>query len=109
MLQKSVIQKLTCYSRGHSPDTCHCSNVIYFGNKHHSYLLTAILITSGFHLILSGVIQAAARAPGQIAKAWHVMMVTSAHVVTHVAVASAVPPHSRVIPGANTAMAIPAV
>ena len=109
MLQKSVIQKLTCYSRGHSPDTCHCSNVIYFGNKYHSYLLTAILITSGFHLILSGVIQAAARAPGQIAKAWHVMMVTSAHVVTHVAVASAVPPHSRVIPGANTAMAIPVV
>ena len=109
MLQKSVIQKLTCYSRGHSPDTCHCSNVIYFGNKHHSYLLTASLVTSGFHLILSCVIQAAARAPGQIAKAWHVMMVTSAHVVTHVAVASAVPPHSRVIPGANTAMAIPAV
>ena len=109
MLQKSVIQKLTCYSRGHSPDTCHCSNVIYFGNKHHSYLLTAILITSGFHLILSGVIQAAARAPGQIVKAWHVMMVTSAHVVTRVAVASAVPPHSRVIPSANTVMAIPAV
>lgn len=109
MLQKSLIQNHTCYSGRHSPDTCHRSNVIYFGNKHHSYLLTTGLITSGFHLILSGVTQAAARAPGQIAKAWHVMMVTSAHVVTRVAVASAVAPHSRVILGANTAMAIPAV
>ena len=106
MLQKSVIQNHTCYSTRHSPDTCHRP---YFGKKHHSYLLNTSLITFGFHLILSGVIQAAARAPGQIAKAWHVMMVTNAHVVTRVAVASAVPPHSRVIQGANTAMAIPAV
>ena len=79
------------------------------GNKHHSYLLTACLVTSGFHLILSGVIQATARAPGQIAKAWHVMMVTSAHVVTRVAVASAVPQDSHVMRCASTVMAITAV
>ena len=93
----------------HSPRTCHRANVIYFRNKHHSYLLTTSLITSGFHLILSGVIKAAARAPGQIAKAWHVMMVTSAHVVTRVAVVSAVPSHSHVIQFASTVMAITAV
>ena len=38
MLQKSVIQNHTCYTRRLSPDTCHRLNVIYFGNKHHSYL-----------------------------------------------------------------------
>lgn len=71
--------------------------------------LATLRIITNQETLVSGVIQAAARAPGQIAKAWHVMMVTSAHVVTRVAVASAVPPHSRVIPGANTVMALPAV
>lgn len=104
-----MIQNHTCYSRHHPPYTCHRANVIYFGNKHHKYLLTSRLITSGFHLILSGVIQAAAQAPGQIAKAWGVMMVTSAHEVTRVTVASAVPHYSHVIRCASTVMAITAV
>jgi len=51
------------------------------------------------------VIQAPAQARGQIARAWHVMMVTSAHVVTHVAVANALPRRSAATHCVNTAMA----
>ena len=43
-----MIQKHTRNGRRHSPNTCHRANVIYFGNKHHKYLLTTSLITFWF-------------------------------------------------------------
>lgn len=56
-------------------------------------------------MFFSGVIQAAAQAHGQIARAWHVTMVTDAHVVTRVEMVSAPPHPSLATHFVNIAMA----
>ena len=51
--------------------------------------MTNLIFLFSFFLSVSGATQVTARARGQIARAWHVMMVICAHVVTRVKVGSA--------------------
>ena len=71
--------------------------------------MTKLTFPFSFFLPVSGVTQVEARARGQIVRAWHVMMVISAHVVTRVKVGFAQPHLSRVTRFVSTVMAMVAV